>query len=75
MSRLYYSEEGRVTPALCEEVTRFRRVRKHLELPETGQAAQLFLLARAYPDCDTPLKLAINSVGTADITPLHSGFH
>jgi hypothetical protein len=75
MSRLYYSEEGRVTPALCEELTRFRRVRKHLELPETGQAAQLFILARAYPDCDTPLKLAINGVDLAGIMPLHSGFY
>ena len=35
MSRLYYSEEGRVIPSLGEELTRFRHLRKTLDLPAT----------------------------------------
>lgn len=69
MSRLYYSEEGRVMPGLCEELTRFRHARKHLELPATTQPAQLWILARAYPDCQTPLRLAVNGQPVATIAP------
>lgn len=75
MSRLYYSEEGRVSPSLCEEVTRFRRIRKHLDLPSTAQSAQLFILASAYPDCATPLRLAINGIEVAAIEPEKASYH
>ena len=70
MSRLYYSEEGRVTPSLCEELTQFRRVRKHLVLPATAEVAQVFILARSYPGNDSPLHLAINDIEVAAIEPV-----
>ena len=38
MSRLYYSEEGRVMPSLCEELTIFRRARKTLTLARDERA-------------------------------------
>ena len=53
MSRLYYTEDGRVLPTLCEELTRFRHARKTLLLPPTEEAASLYLLARSYPDTYT----------------------
>jgi len=67
MSRLYYTEEGRVIPGLCEELTRFRHARKHLDLPATDAAAQVWILARAYPECRTPLRLAVNGTEVAAI--------
>ena len=39
MSRLYHTEEGRVIPSLCEELTRFRWARKTLDLPATSAPA------------------------------------
>ena len=60
MSRLYYSEEGRVLPSLCEELTTFRHARKHLDLPATDADAELYLLVRCYPDNEQPLRIAVN---------------
>ncbi len=73
MSRLYYSEEGRVLPGLCEELTRFRHARKHLELPATESPAQIWILARAYPDCQATLRLSVNGVDVAAIEPERPG--
>jgi len=67
MSRLYVSEEGRVMPGHCEELTRFRRARKQLHLPATDSTAQLWILLRAYPNCSSPLHLSVNSVEIASI--------
>ena len=75
MSRLYYSEEGRVTPSLCEELTQFRRVRKHLVLPATAEVAQVFILARSYPGNDSPLHLAINDIEVAAIEPVQAAYY
>ena len=50
MSRLYYSEDGRVMPSLCEELTTFRRARKTLALPATDAPGRVYILARPYPD-------------------------
>ena len=30
MSELYFGEEGRIMPTLCEELTTYRQVRKRL---------------------------------------------
>lgn len=73
MSRLYHSEEGRVMPGLCEELTRFRHARKHVELPATDHAAQVWILVRAYPDCTTPLRLAVNGEHVTDVAPERPG--
>jgi len=60
MSRLYRTEEGHVIPTLCEELTRFRRARKVLQIPPTESWGTLYLLARAYPRNDYPLHVAVN---------------
>ena len=73
MSRLYLSEEGRVIPSLCEELTRFRRVRKELVLPATAAPATLYLLARPYPAASGPLYLAVNGRELAPIEPEPAG--
>ena len=46
MSKLYLSENGRVVPTLCEELTTYRRARKLLHLPPTSGPGVLHLLAR-----------------------------
>jgi hypothetical protein len=73
MSRLYYSEEGRVLPGHCEELTRFRHARKHLDLPETSEPAQVWILARAYPEGQSPLRVAVNGTQIAAIDPVRPG--
>lgn len=73
MSRLYYTEEGRVIPTLCEELTAFRRVRKTLMLPETRDAARLYLLARSHPDNEAPLQVSVNGEAAASIAPGRPG--
>ena len=73
MSRLYYTEDGRVLPTLCEELTRFRYARKTLSLPPTEEAASLYLLARSYPDNEKPLRLSVNGEEAAAIEPDRPG--
>jgi hypothetical protein len=73
MSKLYYSEEGRVLPSLCEELTRFRRVRKRLLLPATSAAATVHLLARSHPANTSPLHLSVNGQEAAVIEPSKPG--
>lgn len=63
MSRLYHNESGRVIPSLCEELTRFRRVRVALNLPATGSDATLYLLARPHRAGDNPLHWSVNGIG------------
>ena len=60
MSLLYYTEEGRVIPSLGEDLTRFRHIRKTLDLPATDGTARVWILARCYPDNTAPLRLAVN---------------
>lgn len=69
MSRLYLTEMGHVIPLLCEELTNERRARKLLKLPSTGQPAQVYVLARTYPGCSIPLRLAVNGVETTPLAP------
>lgn len=63
MSRLYHNESGRVIPSLCEELTRFRRVRVILYLPATGYDATLYLLARPHRAGNNPLHWSVNGIG------------
>jgi len=69
MSKLYHTETGNVIPTLCEELTDYRRARKVLQLPGTGGVATLFVLARAYPGCDLPLRLAVNGTELPGVRP------
>jgi transglutaminase-like putative cysteine protease len=70
MSRLCHSEKGHVIPIQGEELTRFRRARKVLELPETAAPAALYLLARPWPETQEPLCLRVNG---ADLPPIAPG--
>ena len=69
MSRLYLTENGNVIPLLCEELTNERKARKLLNLPATRQPAKLYVLARTYPGCSTPMHLAVNGVETTPVGP------
>ncbi|MCY3713714.1 MAG: transglutaminase-like domain-containing protein [Gemmatimonadetes bacterium] len=62
MSRLYHNESGRVIASLCEELTRFRRVRVILNLPATGSDAILYLLVRPHRVGDNPLHWSVNGI-------------
>ena len=69
MSKLFLTENGNVIPLLCEELTNERRARKMLQLPLTSHPAHLFVLARTYPGCSIPLRLAVNGVETTQLAP------
>lgn len=75
MSRLYYSEEGRVIATLCEELTVFRRARKALRLPATGDAGRVYVLARSYPHNEQPLRMAVNGEEVAAIEPARPAYY
>jgi hypothetical protein len=75
MSKLYYSEQGHIISALCEELTYFRRIRKVMSLPRTDNLGQLFFLAYAYPDSHTPLHLSINGILIPPVDPKPSEFY
>ncbi len=60
MSGLYHSEKGYVLPTLCEELTHYRRGRKVLHLPGTGEPTTRCVLARAWPDSAYPLRISVN---------------
>ena len=67
MSRLYHNESGRVIPALCEELTRFRRARVFLDLPATRSDAVLYVLVRPHRVYGNPLHWSVNGVRQEDI--------
>ena len=72
MSKLYANETGRVIPTLCEEVTRFRRVKTSLRLPAELSDGTLYLLGRPYRSENNPLHLRINgkilpTINTGDV--------
>ena len=69
MSKLYLSENGNVVPALCEELTTYRRARKVLPLSSTAAPGTLYILARPYGGGDLPLRLAVNGVEVPAIQP------
>lgn len=73
MSRLYYTEEGRVLPSLCEELTTHRRARKVFRLPSTSAPGRLFVLARAHAGCTSPLRMAVNGSEMEAILPVTPG--
>ena len=73
MSRLYYSEEGRVIPSLCEELSIFKRARKFLRLPPTEVTGTVYILARCHENNRTPLHLSINKSELAPIIPERPG--
>lgn len=75
MSKLYYTEQGRIISTLCEEVTTFRRVRKVLTLPPTSGPGRLYFLARAYPGSGLPMRIAVNGVAIPPVNPQPTHFY
>ena len=69
MSRLYLTESGHVVPTLGEELTRYRRARKILDLPSTEGEATLYALVRPYEDSDAPLRISVNGTELDPIQP------
>ena len=69
MSCLFFSETGHVIPILCEELTTERKARKQLVLPATSHPVKLYVLARCYPGCSSPLHLAVNGIEIVPMTP------
>jgi transglutaminase-like putative cysteine protease len=72
VSRLYYSESGRVIRGLSEELTRRRRARKILRIPDNLRAGgTLYVYAHAHPGHTGPLRVAVNGnafeVSPADV--------
>ena len=75
MSKLYLSEEGRVMPTLGEELTTYRRARKQLDLPATGEPGILYVLARSQGDTAPPLRLTVNGAEVKPIEPNDTGVY
>ena len=61
MSKLFYSETGRVMHLVCEELSKRRHVRKVLRLPaRVTTGGTLYLLGKARPGCVLPLRVRVN---------------
>lgn len=73
MTKLYFSDSGRVIASLCEELTDYRHARKLIDLPKTFKDAQLFILARAYPKASLPLHVSVNATEIPAISPRSLG--
>ena len=73
MSKLYWSEEGRVVATLCEELTHYRRARKVLQLAPTAAPGVLYVLARCYPEGGLPLRVAVNGTEVPAIQSTAAG--
>ncbi len=69
MSKLYYTERGHSIPWFAEEITRFRRVKKVLNLEPTERPAILYVLARTYADSAFPLHISVNGTEIAPVDP------
>lgn len=60
MSRLIFTERGRVLLHANEEIARWRWARKLLRVPTKSGRADLWLFVRPYPICEHPLKVQVN---------------
>ncbi|MCC7264750.1 MAG: transglutaminase domain-containing protein [Candidatus Latescibacteria bacterium] len=74
MSRLYHTEKGHVVPTMGEELSRFRRARKVLDLPATSAPATLYLLARPWGPTAPPLQLRLNGKALPPLAPGPAGY-
>lgn len=75
MSRLYFSESGRVLPTLGEELSNWRRARKRLRLPRTEREARVYVLARSGHGCRCPLLIRVNGSAAIRVEPRQPGFY
>ena len=75
MSRLYYTEEGRVLPSLCEELTTYRRARKTLTLPATAHPGRVYILARSHGGQSGPLRVSLNGNAVAALEAIAQGVY
>ncbi len=64
MSKLFYSETGRLLHLENEEVCTRRRIRKVLHLPAGARTGgTLYVLAKPHPGSQTPLRVQVNGRG------------
>jgi hypothetical protein len=72
MSRLFFSETGRLLYLENEELASYRRARKVFRLPAGIQGgATLFLLAKSRRGCRRPLRVQVNGRRTLSLAPKH----
>ena len=71
MSRMYFTERGRMTEGHNEEITHYRWARKKLKLPATaaGAKADLWLCLAMYSGNRTPLRIDLNGRMLAKVSP------
>ena len=69
MSKLYHTESGHAIPTLAEELTTFRRARKSLHLEASNSPANLYFMARAWPDSKLPLRISVNGKEIPPVAP------
>jgi len=69
LSKLYFTEAGHVITNFGEEVTRFRRARKILQLPATRETASLFVLARSHRSDAPRLRVSVNRFELPPVPP------
>jgi hypothetical protein len=67
MSRLIFTERGRVLLHANEEIARWRWARKLLRVGQQVERAELWLFVRPYPGCKHPHKIEINEKPAATI--------
>lgn len=72
MSKLYFTESGHVITNFGEEITRFRRARKVLQLPGTRRSAILYVLARPHRGDGPPMRVSVNGFEMPPV-PAHPG--
>jgi len=61
MSKLFYSETGRVMHLVCEELSKRRHARKVLHLPaRVTTGGTLYVLGKARDGCALPLRVTVN---------------
>ncbi|MDP6124279.1 MAG: hypothetical protein QGH20_00815 [Candidatus Latescibacteria bacterium] len=60
MSSLVATEKGHLVPSQCEELSRWRKAKKRLPLPDAlTSGATVYIYARKHPDTDAPLVIDI----------------
>lgn len=60
-TQLTYTEEGRVVPMLGEPLTRHRRARKVLSLPDgASSGGTVYCLVWTHPGCESALRISVN---------------
>jgi hypothetical protein len=69
MSRLFFTERGRVLLHANEEIGRWRWARKLLRVSKPVEQAELWLFVRPFPGSNAPLQIIVNRKTIASVRP------